>query len=97
MQNLISATSQEIILICLFDVLICKIWHKNSLLPNKVDYVATDNLYGFTVFTCEQWPIHVISWLAGMNAPYGLSNWWWNAVWLKRLWKKTSSLLNFQA
>jgi len=59
MQNLNSATSQEIILIHLFAELVCKIWHKNRLLPNNVDYIATDNLYGFTAFTCEQWPIYV--------------------------------------
>jgi len=58
MQNLNSATSQEIILIHLFAELVCKIWHKNRLLPNNVDYIATDNLYGFTA-SCEQWPIYM--------------------------------------
>jgi len=37
MQYLNSATSQEIILIHLFAVLVCRIWHKNRLLPNNVD------------------------------------------------------------
>jgi len=43
MQYLNSATSQEIILIHLFDVLVCRIWHKNRLSPNDLDYIATDN------------------------------------------------------